>query len=483
MKTKQIVIAVLVQKAHVNPLKRIVTSQILALSIILQLVAAPAMAADKTREIGIQAYIYAYPLVMMEITRRVSTNVEAAKGVYAPMNQFAHLRAFPDHTFREVVRPNADTLYSIFWFDVSEEPQILSIADTGGRYYMLPMLDMWTDVIASPGSRTTGTSAANYAIVGPNWQGTLPDGLEPIRATTNMGWVVGRTQTNGKDDYENVHKIQDGYKVRPLSQWGKAYKTPAKSPVNSNWDMKTPPPVQVANMNARTFFELFAKLLKDNPPHELDWNMVKLLKQIDIVPGEDFSFSKLPSQKQKTIEQAMVDAQKLIMQKQTGELINGWGVLRENMGNYGSSYLQRAYVALIGLGANVPEDAVYPMTNVDSDGKPYDGSHRYILHFEKDQLPPVRGFWSLSLYDEEMYFVDNPIGRYAIGDRDNLQFNKDGSLDIYIQHASPGKGKESNWLPAPKGHFDLVLRAYWPMLEVLTGGWSPIAVKRVAEGD
>jgi len=139
----------------------------------------------------------------------------------------------------------------------------------------------------------------------------------------------------------------------------------------------------------------------------------------------------------------------------------------------------QAYIALIGLGANVPEDAVYPISNVDSEGQPYDGSNRYVIHFEKGEFPPVRGFWSLSMYDEEMYFVDNPIRRYVIGDRDKLQFNKDGSLDIYIQHASPGKDKESNWLPAPPGDFDLVLRAYWPTLEVLTGGWNPSAVKRV----
>jgi len=446
-------------KKSVTLIKRIVTSRILALSIILQLAADPAMAADRTREIGVQAYIYAYPLVLMEITRRVSTNVEAAKGVTAPMNQFAHLRAFPDHTFREIVRPNADTLYSILWFDVSKEPQILSVADTRGRYYMLQMLDMWTDVIASPGSRITGTDAANYAIVGPNWQGTLPDEVEPIH-------------------YKKVHKIQDGYKVMPLSQWDKANKTPAKSLVNPNWDMKTPPPIQVANMNAKTFFELFAKLLKDNPPHELDWNMVQLLKQIGIVPGEDFSFSKMRSRKQKALEQAAIDAQKLIMQKQTGELVNGWDFLRENVGNYGTSYLLRAFIALIGLGANVPEDAVYPMTSVDSDGKQYDGRHRYVLHFEKDKLPPVRGFWSLSMYDEEMYFADNPIGRYAIGDRDKLRFNKDGSLDIYIQHASPDKDKVSNWLPAPKGNFDLVLRVYWPTLEALTGDWIPPTVRK-----
>ncbi len=434
---------------------------------------------QRAYEIGVQAYIYAYPMIMMEITRRVSTNVEALTGLRVPMNQFGHLRAFPDHTFKDVVRPNADTLYSSVWFDVSKEPQVLSISDTGGRYYMLPMLDMWTDIIAAPGSRTSGTKAANFAIVGPTWQGDLPDGVESVRSPTNIGWIIGRTQTNGTADYENVHRIQDGYKLTPLSQWGKSYMPPAKVPVNSTWDMNTPPPVQVAKMSAKAYFELFAKLLKDNPPHELDWNMVEQLKQIGIVPGKDFNFSQLSSEKHKALERAVGDAQKMIAEAHLGEAVNGWQIARELMGNYGTSYLRRAFIALIGLGANVPEDAVYPISNVDSEGTPYNGSHRYVIHFDKGELPPIRGFWSLSMYGEEMYFVDNPIRRYAIGDRDQLQFNKDGSLNIYIQHASPGKDKESNWLPAPKGDFDLVLRAYWPRLEVLTGDWNPPAVKRV----
>lgn len=460
-------------------MKRTCLSLLVAGFFILQFGIGRVYAVDRSQEIGVQAYIYAYPMILMEVTRRVSTNVDAPVGVRAPMNQFAHLRVFPDHTFKEVVRPNADTLYSILWFDVSKEAQILTTAGTGGRYYQLPLLDMWTDIIAAPGSRTTGTGAANYAIVGPNFKGTLPQDVETIRSPTSMGWLIGRTQTNGKADFSNVHKMQDGFKITPLSQWGKSYKAPAKSPVNSTWDMKTPPPVQVANMSAKTFFELFAELLKDNPPHELDWNMVKLLKQIDLVPGEYFNFSKLSEQKQRALELAVGDAQKLIAQKQAGESINGWVIARDVMGNYGNSYLQRAYVALIGLGANIPEDAVYPITNVDSDGKPYHGSHRYVLHFDKSELPPVRGFWSLTMYDHEMYMVDNPIGRYAIGDRDNLQFNQDGSLDIYIQHESPGRNKESNWLPAPSDDFDMVLRAYWPTMEVLTGEWNPPPVKRL----
>ncbi len=460
-------------------MKRTCLPQLVAGFIILQLGVGGAFAADRTHEIGIQAYVYAYPMIMMEATRRVSTNVEAPIGPRAPMNQFAHLRVFPDHTFKEVVRPNADTLYSIVWFDVSKEPQVLSISDTGGRYYMLPMLDMWTDVIAVPGSRTSGTKAANFAIVGPTWKGSLPDGVEPVRSPTNVGWIIGRTQTNGAADYENVHRIQDGYKLTPLSRWGKPYKPPAKSPVNPTWDMKTPPPVQVARMSAKDYFELFAKLLKDNPPHEFDWNMVEQLKQIAIIPGEDFSFSELSAEKQKALERAVGDAQKMISGNPLGEVVNGWAFAREMMGTYGTSYLRRAFIALIGLGANVPEDAVYPMSRVDSEGQPYDGSQRYVLHFDKGELPPVRGFWSLTMYDEKMYMTNNPIRRYAIGDRDKLQYNKDGSLDIYIQHASPGKSRESNWLPAPKGRFDLVLRMYWPTLGVLAGGWNPPAVKRV----
>jgi hypothetical protein len=435
--------------------------------------------ADRSYTLGVQAYIYAYPMILMEVTRRVSTNVEAPTGFRVPMNQFGHLRAFPDHTFKEVVRPNADTLYSIVWFDVLKEPQVLSIPDTGGRYYMLPMLDMWTDVFAAPGSRTSGTKAANFAIVGPTWRGDLPDGVESVRSPTNIGWIIGRTQTNGTADYEHVHRIQDGYKLTPLSQWGTSSIPPAKGPVNSAWDMNTPPPVQVAKMSAKAYFELFATLLKDNPPHELDWNMVEQLKQIGIVPGEDFNFSHLSSEKHKALERAVGDAQKMIVRMQMGEAINGWQVAREMMGNYGTSYLRRAFIALIGLGANVPEDAVYPISKVDSEGTPYSGSHRYVLHFDKSEIPPIRGFWSLSMYGEEMYFVENPIRRYAIGDRDQLQFNPDGSLDISIQHASPSKGKESNWLPAPKGNFDLVLRAYWPRREVLTGDWNPPAVTRI----
>lgn len=462
-------------------MKKACLLHVMALYIIMQVIGigGQAMASDKYRELGTQAYIYAFPMVLMEVTRRVSTNVETAQGNGAPMNQFSHVRAFPDHTFTNVVRPNADTLYSILWFDVSKEPLILSIADTGGRYFMLPILDMWTDIIAVPGSRTTGTGACTYAIIGPEWQGKLPGKIEPIHCPTGVGWIIGRTQTNGKADYNKVHKIQNGFTVTPLSQWGKHKTALAKGTVNPALDTKTPPHIQVLNMKAGEFFQLFTELLKENPPHEVDWNMVQLLKQIGIVPGKTFDISMLPGDKKNALELAVKDAEKLISQGQKGQEVNGWDCSYDFIGNYGTSYLRRAIIALVGLGANIPEDAVYPMTKVDSEGKPYSGKDRYVLHFDKNALPPVQGFWSLTMYNEKMFFVDNPIQRYAIGDRDKLRFNKDGSLDIYIQHASPGKDKEANWLPAPKDRFDMVLRLYWPNMDVLTGAWNPPPVKRI----
>lgn len=437
---------------------------------------------DRAHEFGVQAYIYAYPMVLMEVTRQVSTNVAAPSGSRAPMNQFAHRRAFPDHTFRKVVRPNADTLYSILWFDVADEPQIISSPDTAGRYFLWPALDMWTDVFAAPGSRTTGTKAANFAIVGPEWTGSLPQNVERIRSPTTVGWIIGRTQTNGATDYENVHKVQDGFQVTPLSQWGKSPVRRGESPVRPDIDPKASPPAQVDTMSAKKYFTLFTQLLKQNPPHELDWSMVAQLKHIGIVPGQEFDFDNLDEKMQQALDRAVVDGQKMIVSniRRTGVLVNGWRLVREGIGNYGTSYLQRASVARTGLGANVPEDAIYLLSQLESDNAtPYNGSNPYRLHFPAGEIPPANAFWSLAMYDEDAYFVDNAIQRYSIGDRDALRFNEDGSLDIYIQHGSPGADRESNWLPAPKGNFDLILRLYWPKTAALTGEWSPPRVQGV----
>ena len=235
---------------------------------------------------AIRAYTYAYPLILMEMTRRVTRNV--ADGSHfgkVPMNQFGNLPAFPDATFTDVVRPNADTLYSFMWFDVSKEPLLISVPDSGGRYYLLPMLDMWTDVFESTGKRTTGTNAQLLAIAGPGWQGSLPAGAKLIHSPTAIGWIIGRTQTNGKADYDAVHKFQAELIAMPLSQWGTSYRPPPGK-INADWDMKTPPTDQVEKLSPATYFSLFTELTKVNPPHANDYPILNQMRRIGIEPGK-----------------------------------------------------------------------------------------------------------------------------------------------------------------------------------------------------
>jgi hypothetical protein len=432
-------------------------------------------------EIGVEAYIYLYPLITMDLTRRVGTNIEAGKMPgFGPMNAFSHIRAYPDADFKAVVRPNFDTLYSSAWLDLTQGPVVVSVPDTDERYYLLPMLDMWTDVFAVPGKRTSGTRAANYAVVPPGWSGALPQGVERISAPTPNVWIIGRTQTNGPKDYEAVHKIQDGYTITLLSQWGKASLPGAALQTDPSVDMKTPPLNQVNQMPALEYFRYGAELMRINPPHATDWSIIARLKRIGIEAGKSFNVDSLEPATKEALELAAADGLKTMYAKMPtlARVANGWQMNTDTIGVYGNYYLKRAIVAVGGLGANQPDDAVYPLNVADSEGNPLDGSRRYILHFEKDELPPVDAFWSVTMYDKEGFQAANPLNRFAIGDRVSLRYNADGSLDIYIQHESPGADKESNWLPAPTGPLGVTMRLYAPKAQVLDGRWAPPAVKR-----
>jgi len=433
-------------------------------------------------EIGVEAYIYFYPLIIMDITRRVTTNVESGKMPgFGPMNMLHHFRAFPTAEFRAVVRPNFDTLYSAAFLDLTKEPMIVSAPDTAGRYYLLPMLDMWTDVFAAPGKRTSGTKAASYAVVPPGWQGQLPAKIQKIQSPTSYVWVLGRTQTNGPKDYDAVHKVQDGYAVTPLSQWGKAPR-PVKAVIDPSVDMKTPPLNQVNKMPAAAYFKYASEVMKKNPPHVTDWSTVARLHRIGLDPGKTFAYGKLDPGIQKALDKAAADALKDMVAKlpTLTRVVNGWQINTDTMGVYGNYYLKRAIVAMAGLGANQPEDAIYPFNVSDADGKPLSGDQKYMLHFDKQELPPVNAFWSVTMYDAEGFQVANPINRFAIGDRDDLKYNADGSLDLYLQNANPGADKQSNWLPSPaSGTLGVTMRLYAPKAQVLDGRWSPPAIKRV----
>jgi hypothetical protein len=442
-----------------------------------------AVGEEEAHKIGIEAYIYGYPLVTMELTRRVLTNVAAPAGEKAPMGQFAKLREYPTPANKEVTAPNADTLYTLAWLDLAKEPWVLSIPDMRDRYYLMPMLSGWTDVFQVPGKRTTGTNAQTYAITGPGWKGTLPAGVKEYKSPTSMVWILGRIYCTGtSEDYKAVHALQDQFKLVPLSAYGGPY-TPPAGKLDPAVDIKTPVREQVNRMSAGEYFKLLAALMKDNPPAKADAPMVAKLAHIGIVPGQDFDISKLDPAVQKGLAGVPKAGIERIMAqfKTAGKDINGW-LFSTRTGLYGTDYLQRALVTAIGLGANRPQDAIYPTSEVDAEGKPYDGAHRYVIHFPKGQVPPVRGFWSLTMYDADYFFVPNPLNRYTLSSRFKFNYNKDGSLDFYIQKNSPGKGKEANWLPAPDGKFILMLRLYWPRERppsIIDGTWKPPAVRRV----
>ena len=442
-----------------------------------------ALTAADAQKLGVDAYVYGYPLVTMEMTRRIMTNVAAPEGTRAPMGQLVRMREYPSASFRDVTAPNADTLYTTAWIDVGSEPWILSIPDAHDRYYLFPMLDGWTDVFQVPGKRTTGTKAQTYAITGPGWKGTLPKGVVRYASPTSMVWILGRIYCTGTpDDYTAVHAMQDAISLVPLSAYGKSY-TPPPGKVDPAIDMKTAVREQVNALDASAYFGLLAELMKANPPAKADAPMVQALARLGIVPGKPFDATKLGPD----AAAALAGVPKLGFEKIMGHFKtagtheNGW-LFTTKTGIYGTAYLDRALITAIGLGANRPEDAVYPTTEADAKGEPYSGANRYVMHFAKGQLPPVNGFWSLTMYDADYFFVDNPLNRYTLSARDSLKANADGSIDVVLQHDDPGPEKQSNWLPAPTGRFIPMLRLYWPKKtpppSILDGSWKIPAVAK-----
>jgi hypothetical protein len=439
-----------------------------------------AITEQEAHAIAVDAYLYFYPLVTMDVTRKQSTNIEPGKEFgKGPMNMFTNVPEYPPGNLKLVVRINFDTLYSIAWLDMTKEPMVVAAPNTNGRFYLLPMLDMWTDVFASPGWRTTGTEAGNFLVTPPGWNGTVPSGTTRIDAPTPYVWIIGRTKTDGPPDYEAVHKIQAGYKVTPLSQWGKAPQ-PVEVKIDPSIDMKTPPKIQVDTMPADKFFAYAAELMKVNPPHITDEPMIAQLKKIGIEPGKSFALEQVPPTIRNALATAPKEGQKLMAWKvpTLARVVNGWSLNTDTMGVYGNYYLKRAIIAQLGLGANLPQDAIYPINLGDESGKPLDGANKYTLHFDKDNAPPVDAFWSVTLYDSEGYQVPNALNRFAVSSWMPLKRNPDGSLDLYFQNESPGADKDANWLPAPKTAFNVLLRMYAPKSEALTGKWSPPPVTR-----
>jgi len=432
--------------------------------------------AEEAQSIAQEAYVYFYPLVIMDVSRKHFTNIEPDK-MFArgPMNTFSHARTFPPATFRGATHPNFDTLYSTGWLDLTKEPVVISAPATHGRYYLLQLLDMWTDTFGGIGKRTTGTSAGNFAVVGPGWQGDLPQGLQRIDAPTPFVWVIGRTRTDGPQDYEAVHKVQDGYKMTLLSQWGKEPQAVAVK-IDPSVDMRTPPVEQVRKMTPDAYFAYAAELLKVNGPHLVDQPQLARMKRLGIDAGRSFDVAEVDPIVRQALQTAPSAAQSALIAEwpKVGRNANGW-VMNTDSGVYGANYLKRGAVAMFEIGMNLPEDSIYP----DTGDQPLDGHNKYVIRFAEGALPPVDEFWSVTVYDLQGFTVPNPADRYTLGDRSNLKQNADGSLDIYLQSENPGADKEANWLPIPAEPFSLHARLYSPRRAAIDGTWAMPPVEQV----
>jgi len=422
--------------------------------------------------LGAEAYIFGYPLVMMDVTR---ANAALTLG---PENHLRRVRQFPDAGSKEVVRLNVDSLYTAAFIDMAKGPWVFEMAANGERYELMPFMDGWTNVFATPGTRTTGTGGGRFLLAGSGWQGEVPAALTLVRAPTQIVWLLGRTQTNGSADYPVVHRLQDGLTLRTLAAWqaGQPESLPAWQPAT----VKPAPPIaQMQAMSTESFFTRLALLLVNNPPSAADGPMMVKLSRLGIAPGQPPDWG-LPDRLSVSLGRAIADWKVARELKQPRDLVRGWSTPPAILGDYGTYYNTRAVVAMVGLGANLPADAIYPNTRVDATGQPLDGRHRYRLHFDAAELPSVNAFWSVTAYGADDFLIANRIHRHALGDRDRLVFNPDGSLDLYVQAEPPEENRKSNWLPVKAGEpFLLNARLYWPKPAALDGRWGMPAVERI----
>jgi hypothetical protein len=422
-----------------------------------------------------EAYLFVTPLIYTDVTRVTSL---------VPDNYLDFLSTFPDHTFRQVVAPNNDTNYSLAFLDLSRDAITVELPDTKGRYYVFPLQDAWTNNFFLPGKRTTGTGAQKYLITAPGWTGDVPKGFTQVQSPTNLVWIIGRIQVNSPEDQRNVvYPLQQRFILKTLSAWqGADDSLPDWQQPHRLYGHFLPDSTEskstvevVRSISIENFFNYANALLTDNPPAEADSAIVERIAAIGVGAGLQFKLSNFDRATQEALAQVPAD----VYAEFEKPIENGYfGKITADStaknGNYGVNYNLRARVAYRGLGALPPEEAVYYNYYTDAAGNPLNGENRYRIHFKKGQLPPAQAFWSYTAYDSDRYLIENPIRRYTIGDRNPLRYNVDGSLDLYLSRESPGKARESNWLPVGEDEFNLVLRIYIPATDFLANRsvWS-----------
>jgi hypothetical protein len=450
----------------------------------------PAPGIAETKAIAEEGFIYGLPMVM-NYAVMYDYAVDRNSGQFkAPFNEIHNeARVF---TYRDtaVVTPNSDTPYSIMFMDLRAEPLVLSVPPVDkSRYYSVMLCDGNTFNYGYIGSRATGSEAGDYLVVGPDWKGEAPAGIKKVfRSSTQLSLAAYRTQLFNQADMPNVVKVQAGYKVQPLSSYIQQPAAPPAPTINF--------PKIDKEMVQTNFFDYLDFALQYSPAAPEEQAIRAKLGSIGVGPGKTFDFKDLSAEHKAAVLPAMKEGADKIAKAiaSTGKNINGWlvgGLAGGDRAYFHGDWLKRAAVAKAGIYANDPVEAMYPLTRTDRTGETLDGSkHNYTLTFTKDQFPPVNAFWSVTMYDgKTQLLIENPINRYLINSPmlPGMKKNPDGSVTLYIQNKSPGKDKESNWLPAPDGPIYMVMRLYWPkekppsILPPGDGTWNPPGVLLAAK--
>lgn len=416
-----------------------------------------------------QVYTFAYPMLMMEMTKRVMTNTDKVIGFRAPVNTLCHSDSLANASNHEVVSPNVDTLYSQAFLDLSKGPLVFK-KPAADRYCTTTFLDAWTNCPCVLGTGAMdGNEAGTYLIVGPGDPVTkIPSGMKLLKMPTNTVWLLIRTVLYSPDDLENVQALQRAFSLSVIDPVQKI-----KGKINLA-DVFVPVD-RVNRMDITEYFNTFNKLLESNPPYAEDQAFMDEIRPLGIGPGLTFDLSAFTAEEAAVIRETGPRVIKALMSRSADYTheVNNWSFFKENMAHFGTDYDYRAYVALTGFGANPESVAIYPFGTADQNNDPLDSVNSYILHFEKDGLPPCKedGFWSITLYGKNNFLADNVMNRYCINDRSALKLNSDGSCDILIQKDAPAD--TAGWLPAPSGEFHLIMRIYLPAPQVLDGSWKP----------
>jgi hypothetical protein len=435
---------------------------------------------EEIQRVAEDIYIYGYPLLLMDLTKRAHTATAYPTLQSAPLNQFAHGHFLPQPQDKYAVHPNADCLRSSAWLDLHKEPVVLTIP-TCHVYYLLSFFSSWYEIFETCSPRTSGTHRRHLSFVSPHWHGRLPPGVTRVASPTETVLIDGWFEVDNPENIESAQRIQSQFHLTPLSEWTDTPE-PHSLPFRTDIDQITSPQNQIFTFDARLFYTRLSKLMERSPSQEADSEMLVDFVRIGFLPCEAFSFEMLHPDTMQAMHQAVAAAQQRITsaaQDIRGEPISNW-TPQAHPGRFRKNYLQRAVAARNSTDAVLAEDILCFDTAVDQNGESLNGLYKYVIRFEPDLLPPVHAFWSITLYDSRQHLCSNSIHRNVIRRGDRLKLNADNSISIFIQQEWPGEASDHNWLPAPKDAFSLALRLYWPKTDALSGSWKPPVVIRAS---